>query len=99
MLLFKCVYFYREQSQQESTKAKINKNKKPFICEVCDDLFYKIKDFKKHLLNHYKSHTYVCNLCKKSYQQKNTIQYHLVTTHNKHITLDDINTPDISITK
>ena len=82
-----------------STSPKTGGKRKPMMCEICDEILYTYKEFKKHLVTHYKSQTYVCNLCKRSYIHKNTIQVHLTNFHNKPINSEDVDLKDVSVNK
>ncbi|XP_071533610.1 uncharacterized protein [Panulirus ornatus] len=55
---------------------------RPFLCEICDRRFVVYPEFKRHLCSHFKSRSYVCSHCGRSFCQKTTLIVHLYSYHN-----------------
>ncbi|RKP34395.1 hypothetical protein BJ085DRAFT_20914, partial [Dimargaris cristalligena] len=71
------------------SKLKLPKLKRPFVCNICIQIFYHHGDFQCHLKTHTKGKLFTCPTCKKSFSCSFTLKRHTNTLHPQNpITID-----------
>ena len=66
--------------QIEKHFGEVHKGKKPFICNVCDTEFIRMKYFKKHNL---RIHSYHCQTCEKKFPKDVLLEKHNLMVHKE----------------